>query len=328
MGFERNYQIKNLSKQLNIKQFSTFHTYSKLNPSFISGLIDGEGCFVILIYKNKELKLGWRVKAWFQINLHSRDIELLLLIQEFFGNIGTISSRKNKNTTIYTVTSIKELKNTIIPHFEKYPLQTQKAADFILFKQIVEQMSNQVHLTKEGLQQIINIRSSMNLGLSELQIGEFPKNIPVARPIIIPTEIPDPNWIAGFATGESCFFVGILKSKSNKIGYAVNLRFRIGQHDKDKKLLELISNYLDCGKIYKHSEHVFFLVIQKFFEIKNIIIPFFEKHKILGIKQKDYQDFFKVANLMTEGKHLTTDGLEKIQFIKANMNTQRKIPKI
>jgi LAGLIDADG endonuclease len=91
------------------------------------------------------------------------------------------------------VTSIKELKNTIIPHFRKYPLQTQKAADFILIKQIVEQMSNQVHLTKEGLQQIINIRSSMNLGLSELQIGEFPKNIPVARPIIISTEIPDPN---------------------------------------------------------------------------------------------------------------------------------------
>lgn len=43
---------------------------------------------------------------------------------------------------------------------------SEKAADFILFKQIIELMVNKVHLTDKGLQQIINIRASMNLGLS------------------------------------------------------------------------------------------------------------------------------------------------------------------
>jgi hypothetical protein len=39
---------------------------------------------------------------------------------------------------------------------------SQKASDFILFKQIIELIKNDEHLTIEGLQQIINIKASMN----------------------------------------------------------------------------------------------------------------------------------------------------------------------
>ena len=45
-------------------------------------------------------------------------------------------------------------------------------------------MNNKVHLTEDGLQQIINLRASMNIGLSDLQKLEFPNYNPVARPII------------------------------------------------------------------------------------------------------------------------------------------------
>ena len=39
----------------------------------------------------------------------------------------------------------------IIDHFDKYPLITQKRADFILFKSIVEMLNRKEHLTEEGL---------------------------------------------------------------------------------------------------------------------------------------------------------------------------------
>ena len=45
MGFERNYQVKNPSKQLNIKNFSTFNNSSQISPWFWTGLIDGEGSY-------------------------------------------------------------------------------------------------------------------------------------------------------------------------------------------------------------------------------------------------------------------------------------------
>ncbi len=55
----------------------------------------------------------------------------------------------------------------IIPHFNKYPLITQKKADFILFSSIIELLYENKHSSIEGLNQIINIRSSMNNGLSD-----------------------------------------------------------------------------------------------------------------------------------------------------------------
>lgn len=38
----------------------------------------------------------------------------------------------------------------IIPHFDKYPLATQKLADYMLFKEIVSLMKIKEHLTLDG----------------------------------------------------------------------------------------------------------------------------------------------------------------------------------
>jgi hypothetical protein len=87
-----------------------------------------------------------------------------LKIQRFFGDLGFIShSGKFAN---YSVGGVQNLLNTIIPHFLKYPLLTQKGADFMLFKEIVDLMNNKSHLKIEGLNQIIKIKAAMNLGLS------------------------------------------------------------------------------------------------------------------------------------------------------------------
>jgi hypothetical protein len=71
----------------------------------------------------------------------------------------------------------------------------------------------------------------------------------VARPIISTTEILDLNWIAGFVSGEGCFFVIIFKSNKNKIGQVVQLIFKLTQHKRNKKLLELIAKILNCGAV-------------------------------------------------------------------------------
>ena len=43
--------------------------------------------------------------------------------------------------------------------FDKYPLKTQKLADYLLFREVVMMMKDKEHLTAEGLQEIINIKS-------------------------------------------------------------------------------------------------------------------------------------------------------------------------
>jgi hypothetical protein len=63
MGFERSYQIKIPSKQLNKQDYSTLSRTSlnnKLNPWFITGFADAEGCFSFAIKPDAKSKLKWR----------------------------------------------------------------------------------------------------------------------------------------------------------------------------------------------------------------------------------------------------------------------------
>ena len=56
-----------------------------MNPWFLTGFSDAEGCFVISVLQNKELKIGWVVKLKFQIDLHKKDRIILEQIIEYFG---------------------------------------------------------------------------------------------------------------------------------------------------------------------------------------------------------------------------------------------------
>lgn len=85
-----------------------------------------------------------------------------------------------------------DISKYIIPHFEKYSLITQKKEDFELFKSILAKMKNGDHLTSDGIQEILNIRASINLGLSSGLRVAFPNTVPVSRRQVDKV-IPDPQ---------------------------------------------------------------------------------------------------------------------------------------
>ncbi len=81
--------------------------------------------------------------------------------------------------------------------------------------------------------------------------------------------------------------------------------------------------YFGCGKINQASNATYF-VVQRLSNIMDIIIPFFDKYPLVGVKIKDFEDFKRVAKLMNSKGHLTKEGLEAIRKIKQGMNTMRK----
>ena len=99
-------------------------------------------------------------------------------------------------------------------------------------------------MTVKGLQQFVNIKATMNLGLSAALMSEFKEIIPVPRPLIFTEAIPDPIWLSGFVAGEGKFYIGFKANLRMKVGYDVYLKFRITQHKRDKHLMGLIINYL------------------------------------------------------------------------------------
>jgi diadenosine tetraphosphate (Ap4A) HIT family hydrolase len=86
-----------------------------------------------------------------------------------------------------------------------------------------------------------------------------------------------------------------------------------------------LKNILGCGIVYEHSNNAVVLTIYKFKYIYNKIIPLFNEYNIQGVKALDFQDFCKIAKLVSEKAHLTLAGLEKIREIKLNMNKGRYI---
>ena len=291
-----------------------------LNPNFVTGFTDAEGSFILRIRKNSASKLGWYVEPIFAIALHKKDIIVLEHIKIYFG-LGNISEM-SKDSVRYWVSSIQDLTYVIIPHFEKYPLITQKKADFILFKNIIELMKCKEHLNIEGLQKIISFKASLNLGLSEDLQKAFPNQIAIQRPLIENQKIKDPNWLAGFASGEACFQVNIFNS-TTKLGKTVRLFFTVTQHSRDEQLIRTLVDYLGCGNVYFSNKAVDYKA-GKIEDLIDKVLPFFDKYYIIGVKSLDYLDFKQLAGLIKIGDHLTAEGLDKISQIKARMNTGRE----
>lgn len=132
-----------------------------LHPNWITGFVDAERCFTIKFGKSKSCKTGWFVQIIFQINVHARDRYLLLKIKSFFNNIGTIRINSKNNKVCYRVHKIGDISKTIIPHFENYPLITNKQSDFILWKDIVKLINKDKHKDKNGITEIINKEHSL-----------------------------------------------------------------------------------------------------------------------------------------------------------------------
>ena len=137
------------SPRLLCRNYSDTKTINLLHhPYFITGFADGEGCFWINIFRDKNCKTGWRVKLFFQINLNKKDYVLLEQIQNYFC-AGKIYKNKNSDSIQYQVSSVKDLQ-LIQKHFDKYPLHTKKRADFELWKKAFDLIQNKEHLTPQG----------------------------------------------------------------------------------------------------------------------------------------------------------------------------------
>ena len=230
-----------------------------------------------------------------QISLHEKDKALLEEFKNYF-NAGSILKHGGAQS-IQWISSLKELK-IIIDHFEKFPLITQKCADYELWKQVYYLMERGEHLTLDGLHKIVAIKASMNFGLNDQLKEAFPNIIPADRPLVIDQKIKDPFWLAGFTSAEGCLFINIYKS-ATKVGEAVKLNFYLTQHKRDDKLMISLIEYFNCGNIYKKRE-TFNFEVSKFSDMNNKVIPFFQKYPIHGIKTLDFDDWCKVAELINE----------------------------
>jgi hypothetical protein len=135
-----------------------------LEPQWIVGFVDGEGCFHIGINANSEMKAGYQVLPEFTVVQHERDVQLLHALKAYFG-CGVVRTNHGDRMA-YRVRGKEHLLQRIIPFFEKHPLKSKKRADFEKFRRVLRLMETGVHLTSDGVEEIRRIASQMNRGQS------------------------------------------------------------------------------------------------------------------------------------------------------------------
>ena len=149
---------------------------SKLNPYYLVGLVDGEGCFCVSFNKHKNNRL-LEVRLLFEIELREDDKDILERVKETLecGNIYHLKYEKYKKWKPhykYKVSNLKDISQKIIPFFKKYPLQAKKKYQFAKFYKVAKLMIAKRHLTNEGINEIrILVRDSLDARNSHVQWG-------------------------------------------------------------------------------------------------------------------------------------------------------------
>ena len=131
----------------------------RLDSRWVSGFVDGEGCFHVSINKIPKMSIDWQVLPEFRIVQHERDESVLEELQQFFG-AGKVVTNHGARKEL-RIRKLNDLRNVVL-FFKQHPLRTKKKKNFEIFAKILELMEHKKHLTVEGLTDIANLCWSMN----------------------------------------------------------------------------------------------------------------------------------------------------------------------
>ncbi len=190
-----------------------------INPCWVSGFVDGDGCFYISLTNNST-----GVGLVFKITQHIRDTDLLKEFVNYF-NCGRYSL-SSPEAGDFIVTKFEDIYTKIIPFFNKYPLQGCKYLDFSDFNSVAELMKNKAHITSEGFESIKQIKS----GTNKKRINKFLiTNVQQKRTYVTTQSCSNTSqefneWLSGLIDGDGKFFL-------SKKGYA---NFKIVMDKQDK----------------------------------------------------------------------------------------------
>jgi hypothetical protein len=129
--------------------------------AYISGYVDGEGCFTVSISPRAKLAVGWEVRPSLSVSQNGDRAEVLQLIKAYFGCESIRPDRSDK-TVKWETRRLEDILDRVIPHFHAYPLLSSKRLDLERFVRICRSMAAGEHRTTDGLVRIAELAAQMN----------------------------------------------------------------------------------------------------------------------------------------------------------------------
>jgi len=138
--------------------------------SYISGFVDGEGCFCVSFQPSSRHCMGWEVRPSFSVSQNADRAQPLYWLKERW-NCGSIRPDRSDKTIKFEVRNIRNLVSIVIPHFEKFPMMSSKQFDADRFARICRVIDAGRHRELGGFEMIVRLAMDMNPSGKRKYIG-------------------------------------------------------------------------------------------------------------------------------------------------------------
>lgn len=312
-----------------LEHYSTNHRIScKDRPWWVTGFTDGDGGFSVTPQKTTS-HLGHKVNLEYKVSQKDTSIDVLYAIQDYFGCGSVVIDNRKDNTYKFHVTSLKDILDKVIPHFESYALVTSKKLNFLDFKLVANMKRQGSHLTTEGIEAILSIKAKMNKNRSFDEKWNFMSN---NKPISLHRD-----WVAGFIDREGTFHIELAQRAGNtrtNTYTACYGELSVAQNSHDILVLDAIKEFFNNKGAKASLKPKYDIISLR--EAKSMrsvsrvkirqeqfVIDLLDKHPLLTQKKLDFQDYKEVMSLYRSKAHLTKEGFSKMMRLKRGMNTGR-----
>ncbi|MEK7521730.1 MAG: LAGLIDADG family homing endonuclease [Patescibacteria group bacterium] len=132
------------------------------------------------------------------------------------------------------------------------------------------------------------------------------------------------DYILGLTDGEGCFLVQL------RTDCRVVLRYFITQRFDNRELLDKVFEFFKVGYVYRKfqgndkQKMTYVYEVTRQSEVQDVIVPFFKKHSLQGVKKNSFERFAKVAAIVKnrqDTRKLTKGEVDEVWQLKLTMNT-------
>lgn len=133
------------------------------------------------------------------------------------------------------------------------------------------------------------------------------------------------DWIVGFVDGEGCFSYSLIKNETLRFGYQIQGEFTVVQQKRDIQILYKLKDHFKCGSVHINHGDRYHFRVKNLEHFINIIIPFFEKHKLKTVKRFQVPVFKEISFRLKNRNHFEKEGFEEIKQLVQELKDLKKI---
>jgi hypothetical protein len=144
-------------------QQETSSSCTVLDPNWIVGFVDGEGCLLLSVHRSSMMRRhgGWQLQPVFHIYQHRDHRDVLEAMIPVFGCGRVRPKGPNSSVLTFAVDGLRSLEGAVLRFFEQHP-PVVKRGDFEAISLIVRSMRRKEHLSPSGFERLVRIAYGMN----------------------------------------------------------------------------------------------------------------------------------------------------------------------